>query len=272
MKKAKTVLSSSDLSKTTEKQSSLLKDVLLMIYLDINKTSQTHGLSIYMMFGTLLGAVRHKGFIPWDDDIDLCMKYEDFPSLVRYLESDYPGKYEFTGLGFDKNGDPFMALKIMLSKTIQTEIENTGWKFERGIYIDVFPIIKTYESSFLRSIDKEKIAFFIHSNALAYEFAFPPEGLLHAKGNISKYYKKRRFIGFFCNLFFGHHNKRLIKRYQKSFAKSDCYAVPFLIGFSKKPFTSSFFQIFRNTIFAVTNFHHLLILTTFYQKTLAEIT
>ena len=52
---------------------------------DLNELCDEHGLTLYMSGGTLLGAVRHKGFIPWDDDIDLYMTRPDYDRFVELI-------------------------------------------------------------------------------------------------------------------------------------------------------------------------------------------
>ena len=58
----------------------------LNILLEFDKICQKHGIKYMLAFGTLIGAARHKGFIPWDDDLDIWMKREDFD---RFLNSTY---------------------------------------------------------------------------------------------------------------------------------------------------------------------------------------
>lgn len=65
----------------------------LEVLSEIAKVCLRHGLNWYMAFGSLLGAVRHKGYIPWDDDIDICLKRDDYMLLLQYLPKELPKGY-----------------------------------------------------------------------------------------------------------------------------------------------------------------------------------
>lgn len=62
-----------------------IQSILLEMYKDIKKVLDAHGIRFYIQYGTAIGAVRHNGFIPWDDDIDILVWEEDLPEINRVL-------------------------------------------------------------------------------------------------------------------------------------------------------------------------------------------
>jgi len=94
-----------------------------------------HGIRYFLVSGTLLGAVRHKGYIPWDDDIDVGVPRSDYEKLIKLFENGKNGKYVM--YHFSKQPDymyPFA--KLCNDETVLKEDEGGN---EFGIYIDVFP-------------------------------------------------------------------------------------------------------------------------------------
>ena len=94
-----------------------------------------HNLRYFLSSGTLLGAVRHKGYIPWDDDIDLYMPRNDYNELVKSF-SDPSGTLELKSQG-SKNY-LYTFAKVCNKHTLLLEDEVPG--FELGINIDIFPV------------------------------------------------------------------------------------------------------------------------------------
>lgn len=98
-----------------------------------------HSLKYSLMFGTLLGAVRHGGFIPWDDDIDVIMPRKDYEKLLSIWESEAPKGYliqnKRTNSDFTQN---FSKIRKDHTTFIQDEVEKTK-SYHTGIFIDIFP-------------------------------------------------------------------------------------------------------------------------------------
>ena len=75
---------------------------MLTMLIEVDKICRKHNIPYWMDFGTLLGAVRHKGFIPWDDDIDICVLKKDYPRLREVLIKELPPQFVFQDSKTDK--------------------------------------------------------------------------------------------------------------------------------------------------------------------------
>ncbi len=99
-----------------------------------------HNLTYYIDGGSLLGAVRHKGFIPWDDDIDFAMPRVEYDKFVKIAREELDPKFHFESMEYDPNDFYVMLSRIRRKNTIY--MTNRSGKFDlqsHGIWIDIFP-------------------------------------------------------------------------------------------------------------------------------------
>lgn len=146
----KSVQENSKLKELTPEEISELHDVLVEILNDFDDICLKNNLTYYVTGGTLLGAIRNNGFIPWDDDIDVSMPRRDFELLKDCLK-DFSDKYFLQSLDSDNRYD-LNFLKLRKKGTKYVEIfENNPEK--AGIAIDIFPLDDTYSNRLLRFVN-----------------------------------------------------------------------------------------------------------------------
>ena len=123
-----------------ENEQAALKRCILAMYIHLKKICDSHGLILMLTGGSCLGAVRHKGFIPWDDDLDLMMPRNDYNYLLDLCKKGNLGSdYEFTYPSKEHDA-PCAFLKIYLKNSRILGIGGERNKYPQGVFIDVFPI------------------------------------------------------------------------------------------------------------------------------------
>lgn len=118
----------------------------LKILKEVTNILEINNLSYFAMFGTLIGCVRHNGFIPWDDDVDIAMPRSDYEKFLQLAEQILPSNLKV--LHYSKN--VFVPNKILRIENINTcmiplDIEgNLRKEVAHGVQIDIFPIDGIY--------------------------------------------------------------------------------------------------------------------------------
>ncbi len=127
---------------------------LLEIMKGLHQVCTENHITYYMVGGTALGARRHQGFIPWDDDVDVGMPRPDYERFAALSRDKFPN---FLELRWYQNTEdsPFQFIKLVDNRT--TLIETLYANYVEGLYIDVFPLDGTGEDRFFEKMRRKKI-------------------------------------------------------------------------------------------------------------------
>jgi len=115
-----------------------LRAAQLEILIEFDRVCRAGGLEYFAAYGTLLGAVRHQGFIPWDDDLDVGMLRADFDRLPAVMAAELGERFFFQTVDTDPAYGCMFA-KLRLNGTRCVDIDGEGSAQHSGIFIDIFP-------------------------------------------------------------------------------------------------------------------------------------
>jgi lipopolysaccharide cholinephosphotransferase len=127
--------------------------VMLRIMKIVDHICKKHEINYWLLGGTLLGAVRHGGFIPWDDDMDIGMLREDYEKFIAVAQKELPEDLFFQSQYSDIEYDmPWVKIRDNNSRIEEYKVGN----YHKGIFIDIFPI-DTYGERYQASLKMKKL-------------------------------------------------------------------------------------------------------------------
>lgn len=127
----------------------------LILLAEIKRICEKHNIRYFAIAGTLLGAVRHTGFIPWDDDMDIGMLRSDYERFLTVAEQELDSRMFLQNFTTDEQyALPFT--KLMLKGTLFEERSAVGTNAKKCIYVDVFPLDNAPDSEQERAAQDKK--------------------------------------------------------------------------------------------------------------------
>ena len=116
--------------------------IMLDMLIEFDAICKKHKLQYWIDSGTLLGAVRHQGFIPWDDDIDISMPIEDYIQFSKIANSELSNEIFFQTSKTDKNFKfDYIKLRSNKARIVEFHEKDKSIAYHQGVFVDVFPML-----------------------------------------------------------------------------------------------------------------------------------
>lgn len=126
--------------------------VMAKMMQEIHQVCEKNNIRYILDGGTMLGAVRHKGFIPWDDDLDIAMPRDDYEKFIAIANMELGSQYKFECME-NTHEYPYNFGKVRAIDTLYAEEFTASLKINHGVYIDVFPM------DYVNPDDKKRLSF-----------------------------------------------------------------------------------------------------------------
>lgn len=216
------------LHQLNENESQKLKECLLSMLNDFIIVCDKYDLCYMLCGGSALGAIRHNGFIPWDDDLDVMMPRKDYNKLIEIYEKELSDKY-YINVPNSKYNVTNNFMKLIKKGTYLEDIYNIGTTCDKGIFLDIFPIenvpsnpiiriIKGFISNVLAFIGASRYMYTNRNNTAKKYF----EQSRQAKLN----YKFRLFIGWLFGFFDYRTWHNIFDKFVQSDKNTGVYTIP----------------------------------------------
>lgn len=130
----------------------------------IDKICKKNNIDYYIIYGSALGAVRHTGFIPWDDDFDIGMTYENYQKFIDVCKKELDTKKYFLQTPETEKNYYLSFIKLRDITTTLVEEANKDKEITYGVYVDIFPLVGVPKNKIKRKLLEINRAFAISAN------------------------------------------------------------------------------------------------------------
>lgn len=191
--------SSSILKPITEAERRKLQQILTQMLDEVQCACNNVGIPIVLCGGSCLGAVRHKGFIPWDDDLDIAIMRKDWDKLKKCFNDILSNKYVLEAPNYNDKDSKYPWGKIYLKESEMQDVIDINLPYNKGIFIDIFVIENVANNKIIQYFDAfiTTLMKYVATSMLLYKY---PNKTMDVFFSVNKksllYYRLRQLLGF----------------------------------------------------------------------------
>lgn len=186
---------------------------------------ENHGINYYISGGTYLGSVRHKGFIPWDDDVDLAMPRKDYNEFIKIAPLLLPEKYGLSHYSIDGT---YRYQAQVFDRTKKIRLKNSKKYKDVNVFVDVFPLDGMPNNPIIRWFHKINLMF----KRLLYQYSVIEIHTSLNRPNRPWYESVAIYIGLHCRVVKMLNPQVRMKKMDKVLSRYDFYNSDFIFNFA----------------------------------------
>ena len=231
--------------KLTSEQLLNLQHELLKMLIDVKNICDSNNIDYMLSGGTLLGAIRHKGFIPWDDDIDIMMTRNEYDKFKVCFEAAFKERYQLT----EPLSSPRYVskmVKIYKKNTLFVEIPTAGVHGADMMFIDLFIIENVPSPGLTRKIKSVLYDIAFKASSVCVDYKYPSPIIEDESKNnkeLNAYYSSRKRLGaLFSHLGGMKFYLSICERIANQKKRTGWYGVPSAISYSREVFPCELFE------------------------------
>ena len=166
---------------------------------EVVRICDKHNLTYYLDYGTLLGAVRHKGFIPWDNDIDIEMPIDDYWKFLKIAPKEISKDF-FVQTHESDPGYNLLWAQVRANNTTSMPVKFKNWDIHWGMHMDIFPLVSVCEEGLGKKLQAKALEIAQVLINKEYLLACEPESLTKSKKVQMLYKLPRSLRVFLCSM------------------------------------------------------------------------
>lgn len=184
-----------------------IRELELTILQEVDRICKENNINYFLAAGTMLGAVRHKGFIPWDDDVDIGMLPEDYEKFLKVCPQSLDVEYGYQNVSTESTSH-YIHDKIRLKNSFFSTKYSDRYQMLNGVYIDVFVYYKTSNNKFFQKLHIKQIALLRKAIGIRWAIRKKPSRLYNIAFTVSHWFPAKWYDKYYRHVLMKYNRRK----------------------------------------------------------------